>query len=85
MRRAARVDASQPEIVDALRRCGWEWLDTTRVGCGFPDGIAWKPGKTRLVEIKTATGKLTPDQEKFHQRVTDVKIIRSVEEALLLR
>ena len=38
-RRAAKVDRNQPEIVDALRKCGAFVKDCSGVGAGFPDLI----------------------------------------------
>lgn len=37
MRRAARTDANQVEIVSALRAIGCSVSDTSGVGGGFPD------------------------------------------------
>lgn len=85
MKKHGRVDRNQGEIVDALRRCGWHWLNLSMVGGGCPDGIASKPGRIRFVEIKTPKGKLTPEQAEFHKRVPDVQILRSVEDAVRLR
>ena len=52
MRHAARVDASQAEIVAALRAAGaYVWI------AGLPlDLIVGFQGKTALVEVKTMTG-----------------------------
>lgn len=86
MRRAARTDATQRPIVDALRKCGWFWIDATTLGFGKPDGFAVKPGKVRLVEIKTPKGKLTADQIDFHALCPEpIHILRSVDDAVALK
>ena len=74
MRRAARIDAPQPDIVRALRRCGYVVHITSTAGEGYPDltvGCPW--GEIVLIEIKDgdkppSAQKLTPDQVEFHQR-----------------
>lgn len=71
MRTAAKVDANQPEIVQALRQAGFHVCVTSRLGDGFPDLVV--TGNNRhtgqiealLVEVKTAKGKLTPDERDF--------------------
>ena len=46
------------EVVQALEAAGW-----TVVKRGWPDLIAWKPSKVRLIEVKRAPGhKLRPSQ-----------------------
>ena len=82
MRRAARVDANQAEIVEALRGAGCSvWI------IGLPvDLIAGKGGNTVLIEVKTAAGKHTPLQRDFMAtwRGGAVATIRDVEGALTL-
>lgn len=89
MRTAARVDANQAEIVDALRRVGATVCLLHQVGKGCPDLLVGYcdtfTGETRnyLLEIKTATGKLTPDEAEFHNEWNgQVAVVRSVENAL---
>lgn len=84
MRRAAKVDANQREIVDALERLGWVWLDLTRVGGGCPDGVVERAGVVRLVEFKAPKGKLTIAQEEVHKRFT-VHVLRNVADAIGLQ
>jgi len=81
-----KVDANQPEIVDAFRAVGATVVITSDQGDGFPDLIVGLCGETELVEIKTLKGKLTPDQETWHGtwRGRPVRIVRTVTEALLL-
>jgi hypothetical protein len=63
--------ALRAEICKALRQMGWKAVDTSqdtpaRGGlAGFPDLIAFKRGRTVLIETKFGGNKLTDDQEKF--------------------
>lgn len=85
MRKRARVDGNQRQIVATLRQCGWSWIPTHQLGDGYPDGIAFKArGPVRLVEIKRPTGTLTPAQVRFHQ-IAPVVVLRSVDDALALQ
>lgn len=71
MRHAARRDANDAPITEALRKAGFVVYDYAQVGQvpdklatkAFPDGTAW----VCWVEIKTPKGKLTPSQEAFRQ------------------
>ena len=72
-------DANEPEIVKALEQigCSVMRLDTP---C---DLLVGRQGRTFLLEVKSATGTLTPDQEKF----TDTwrgqfNVVRSVDDAI---
>lgn len=70
MRRAARVDANQNEIVQALRDMGASVAITSMVGSGFPDIVVGFRGRNYLIEIKdgskpSSKRKLTPDEQKF--------------------
>jgi hypothetical protein len=72
MRRAAKVDANQPEMVEGLRRLGWSVHPTHQLGKGFPDLIVGRPGFNCLVEIKDgrkspSCRELTPDEQTFHE------------------
>jgi hypothetical protein len=83
MRRKTRPDSNQPEIVEALLRCGCEVEDMTRVGGGFTDLVVYRRATDRLVlmEIKTASGKVRKSQEDFAKRFP-VVVVRTVAEAL---
>lgn len=80
MRRAARRDANERQIIKFLERCGASvvQLDDPSV----PDLlIAWG-GVNLLCEIKTKTGKLTPAQQHFFSTWKgQVSIVRSVSDA----
>jgi len=90
MRRAAKVDDNQREIVQALRHCGASVMDTSAVGKGFPDLVVGWHGLNLLVEIKDGSKppshrKLTPAQVEFHGAWRgQVCVVTSVDEALAL-
>lgn len=52
MRRAAHIDANQPEIVEALRKLGATVTSLAGVGKGCPDLLVGYRGLTLLVEVK---------------------------------
>ena len=88
MRTAARVDANQKEIVDALRRCGASVLITSQLKNCF-DILVGYNGKDYIVEIKD--GKKPPSQRKLtkgEQKFADgwrggkYHIIESADEAI---
>lgn len=72
MRRAARIDANQNEIVAALRGIpGCKVWITSMVGNGGPDFVIGWMGVNYLVELKDgdkppSKRRLTPDEKKFH-------------------
>lgn len=71
---AKQVDKNHGEIRDSLRELGFQVEDTSGVGKGFPDlmvgGVSRCTGEgiIVLVEVKRRGGKLTGDQEVFHDR-----------------
>jgi hypothetical protein len=72
MRRAARTDANQAEVVKALRDAGATVTDTSGVGGGFPDLTVGYEDETYLMEVKDgdkppSAQKLTEPQEKWHR------------------
>ena len=71
MRRAARVDENQKEIVEGLRKLGCSVALMHAVGEGFPDIQVGYRGVNYLIEIKDgnkipSARKLTPPQKKIH-------------------
>ena len=86
MRRRAKVDSNQEDVVEALRARGYLVLSLASVGGGVPDLLVLEPSGRRLglVEVKREKGKLTGDQEQFIAQGWPVTIIRSVEDALKL-
>ena len=89
---AARTDANQQEIVDALRSAGASVECLHAAGKGVPDLLVAYYGRcqcsnsvTMLMEVKMPDGTLNPRQKKWHAEWRgQVAIVRSVEEALAL-
>jgi hypothetical protein len=67
MRYAARVDANQAVIVEALRKAGASvWI------IGLPvDLLVGYAGRTALIEVKTVTGKREPKPSRHTQLQKD--------------
>jgi hypothetical protein len=88
MRRAAKVDANQAEIVAALRQIGASVQPLHAVGQGCPDLLVGWRGMVSLLEIKDGSKppsarKLTPDQEKWHAAWRgQVAVVETVEQAI---
>lgn len=71
-----RRDANEPEILDALRRCGYDCWQVG--GTGLPDLLVRSKRCRTLfyaLEVKTETGRLTDQQGAF-------PVVRSVSEAM---
>lgn len=71
MRRAAKVDANQEQIVEALRAVGATVQTLAAVGKGVPDLLVGYQGKTLLLEVKDgrrppSERRLTEDQLVWH-------------------
>ena len=90
MRRAAKVDANQAEIVAALRAVGATVQPLHSVGKGCPDLLVGYRGRNLLIEVKDgakppSARKLTPDQIEWHATWRgSVAQAKSIEEALAL-
>jgi len=90
VRRKARIDSNQPEIVKALRQIGATVATTHMMGRGFPDIIIGFKGKNYLAEIKDGSlvpskRKLTDDELEFHTMWQgQIHVINSVDEAINL-
>lgn len=52
------------------------------MGNGCPDLLVGLGRRLVLLEVKTAKGKLTPDQELFDAVGWPVRVVRTVDEAL---
>ena len=65
MRRAAKIDANQTELVEAFRRLGCSVLSLATVGKGVPDLLVATSGITWLVEVKIPKGKENQKQLEF--------------------
>lgn len=89
MRRAAKVDRNQSEVVDALRTVGATVHSLAAVGSGFPDLLVGFRRGTYLLEVKDGKKKpsareLTPDQIAWHLEWSGgpCVVVNSVGEAL---
>lgn len=89
MRRAAKIDRNQPEIVAALRRVGATVVSLAAAGDGIPDLLVGFRSETFLLEVKDekkppSARQLTPDQVGWHIRWCGgpCKVVNSVDEAL---
>ena len=65
MRRKARVDTNQREIVNFAKKHGATVAHLHTLGRGIPDLLIGYRGRNYLVEIKTENGNLTSDEKKF--------------------
>lgn len=89
MRRKARVDDNQPEIVMALRMAGATVQSIATVGGGCPDILVGFRGKNYLMEIKDGSKppsarKLTSHETKWHKEWRgQVAVVESIEDALI--
>ena len=88
MRRAAKVDVNQAEIVKALRKIGATVQPLHTVGHGCPDLLVGFQGENHLFEVKDGSLPasrriLTEDEAKWanNWRGT-VRVIKSVDEAI---
>ncbi len=88
MRRAAKVDANQAEIVTAFRRMGFTVHCLHAAGEGVPDLLLSRAGENYLIEVKDGSlppsaRQLTPAQKAWHADWRgQVDIIKSVDEAI---
>ena len=88
MRRAARADANQAEVIRALRQIGATVLPMHALGKGAPDVLAGYRGVNYALEIKDGSKPpsaraLTPDEADWHADWRgQVAIVESVADAL---
>jgi len=89
MRRAAKVDKNQAEIVKALRQAGATVQSLAATGDGVPDLLVGFQRQTVLIEVKDGSKppsarELTPDQIEWHMhwRGGPCVVVNSVGEAL---
>ena len=88
MRRAAKVDANQREVVAALRDAGATVQLLHAVGEGCPDLLVGYKGLNMLLEVKDGSKppsaqKLTPQQEIWHQDWRGHRVVVNSPEAAL--
>ena len=85
--RAAKIDANQNEIVNALRKSGCSVQILSSVGKGCPDLLVARAGVNYLLELKDgnkpkSAQKLTPDQVEWHDKwEAYVFVVNSIEQA----
>jgi hypothetical protein len=90
VRRAAKVDANQTEIVDAFRSMGVSVLITSSAGDGFTDLVIGWGGITVLVEVKDGNKapserKLTPKQQDLHTSFLGaITVVENTDQAIEL-
>ncbi len=90
VRRAAKIDANQPEIVKAFRQLGASVAITSSAHDGMTDIIVGLGGLTVLVEIKDGSKppskrKLTPDQVAFHGNWQGaITVVETIDQAIEL-
>lgn len=88
MRRAAKVDDNQLEIVKALRDMGCSVESLAAVGKGVPDLLIGYRSSNYLIEVKDGAKvpskqKLTDDQIEWHEAWRGQKIvINSIDAAI---
>ena len=89
MRRAAKIDRNQPEIVAALRKAGARVQSLAAVGSGVPDLLVGIRSDLYLIECKDGSlppsaRSLTPEQVAWHRAWTGspVYVVTCVDEAL---
>ena len=88
MRRAARIDANQPSIVEALRVIGATVEPIYMVGGGVPDLLVGYRGVNWLIEVKDgdkppSRRRLTPDEQAWHDDWRgQVAVVNDAQEAI---
>lgn len=89
MRRAARIDENQPDVVSALRGIGATVQPLHTIGKGCPDLLVGYGGRTLLMEVKDgdkapSDRALTGDQILWHAawRGGDLVVVNNVDEAV---
>ena len=70
----------QKQVIELAETMGWELIyhthDSRRSREGFPDLIMVRDGRLLALELKTETGRASPEQEEWidaMQQVTDVR------------
>jgi hypothetical protein len=88
MRKAAKTDSNQNDVVNALRRFGASVQSLAATGKGVPDLLVGYRGINYLIEVKDGNKPpsarlLTEDQLRWHQNWLGlVHIVKSTDEAL---
>ena len=83
-----RRDVNEAEIVDLMRAYGATVSRLEPVGddAGLPDLVVGFCGETWLAEVKSAEGRLSEDQETWHQtwRGSEVWELRCEEDCIVM-
>lgn len=80
-RTAAKRDGNEREIIDALKAVGASVQPLSAKGC--PDLLVGYRGENILMEVKLPKGKLTDDEQVWHDGWRgQVAIVRTVDDAL---
>ena len=66
MRRAAKIDANQTQVVQALRAAGATVQSLAAVGQGVPDLLVGFQGQTLLMEVKD--GRKPPSARQLNEQ-----------------
>lgn len=90
MRRAAKIDSNQPDIIKALRQVGARVQPIHTVGKGCPDLLVAYRDRWHVLELKDGAKvpskqTLTEDEERWHDEFgqqAPVHVCNSVESAL---
>lgn len=84
MRRDAKVDQNQQEIIATLRQIGASVYPLHFAGRGCPDLMAGFRGRNYLLEVKTERGTVSAAQAAFHLSWRGhVAVVRTPREALV--
>lgn len=88
MRRKAKIDANQPDIVKALKDLGCSVQTLAQMGHGVPDLLVGWQGRNYLFEVKDGSRKpserqLTIDEKAWHYPWRgQVCVIETIEDAI---
>lgn len=86
MRRDAKVDANQTQLIRDLRKLGCSVQPLHMIGRGCPDLLVGYRGRNYLLEVKDGKAapsrqKLTNDEAKWHESWRGrVAIVRNIED-----
>lgn len=88
MRKTAKIDDNQKQIVDGLRKLGLSVQSLASIGNGCPDIVVGTDRKNFLFEIKDGSKPpskrlLTDDEVKWHERWRgQVHVVETIEDVL---
>lgn len=89
MRRAAKVDANQADIVSALRKAGCRVQSLAAIGDGVPDLLVMRGFRLFLLEVKDPAQppnkrQLKPMQKQWHAHWAGapLAVVETAEQAL---